>query len=78
MKTPSERKKQLDEYNKTLDEFKIRYREIEKEKREILKQIKVIKNDINEGDIYATNVGATVNIKCMDLIEEIEMDPFTN
>ena len=43
----------------------------------MLKQLKSIKSDITDDDTSSTT-GLTVKIKCTDLIEAIEMDPFAN
>ena len=71
------RLRKLDEYSNTLDTLKARWKEIEEEKKKMLQQLKSIKSDITDDDT-SYNRGLTVKIKCSDLIESIEMDPFAN
>lgn len=69
------RLRKLDEYNNTLNTLKSRWKEIEEEKKKMLHQLKDIKSDITDDDT-SSSTGLTVKIKCADLIEVIEMDPF--
>lgn len=69
------RLRKLDEYNNTLNTLKSRWKEIEEEKKKMLHQLKDIKRDITDDDT-SSSTGLTVKIKCADLIEVIEMDPF--
>ena len=67
----------LDKYNDTINTIRARWKEIEEEKKKMLKQLKSIKKDITDDDT-SSSTGLTVKIKCTDLIEAIEMDPFAN
>ena len=65
----------LDKHNDTINAIRERWKKIEEEKKKILDQLKSIKKDITDDDT-SYNIGFTVRVKCADLIEAIEMDPF--
>ena len=65
----------LDKHNDTINAIRKRWKEIEEEKKKMLDQLKSIKKDITDDDT-SSSTGLTVKIKCADLIESIEMDPF--
>lgn len=71
------RLRKLDEYDNTLNTLRARWKEIEEEKKKMLQQLKSIKRDITDDDT-SSSTGFTAKVKCTDLIEAIEMDPFAN
>ena len=65
----------LDKHNDTINTIRDRWKEIEEEKKKMLQQLKSIKRDITDDDT-SSNKGLIVRVKCSDLIEAMEMDPF--